>query len=108
MKTGDIVLIPFPFTTLNQVKLRPAVIVCNTKDQYSDIVICAISSVIPSSTSENEFILSPSKVNGLRRKSVVKVDRIFTLKSTNIRHRLGNLETAELQDFRIKFKALVD
>ncbi len=47
MKTGDIILIPFPFAELTNVKVRPVVIATATKDKYKDIVICAISSVIP-------------------------------------------------------------
>ena len=33
MNTGDIVLIPFPFSELSEVKLRPAVVVTTTKDK---------------------------------------------------------------------------
>jgi hypothetical protein len=32
MKTGDIVLIPFPFTDFTNRKVRPAAVVCETKD----------------------------------------------------------------------------
>ena len=84
MQTGDIILIPFPFAELTSVKIRPAVIATITKDSYQDIVICAISSVIPSSLSDNEFTVSPGGANSLRVKSVVKVDRIVTLKQRNV------------------------
>jgi len=36
MKRGDIVLIPFPFSGLTQVKIRPAVVITETKDRYKD------------------------------------------------------------------------
>ncbi|MEJ7700646.1 MAG: hypothetical protein WKF71_13510 [Pyrinomonadaceae bacterium] len=40
MKTGDIILIPFPFAELTNKKVRPAVVVCETKDVYKDLVLC--------------------------------------------------------------------
>ncbi len=43
MKTGDIVLLPFPFAELTNTKVRPTVVVCETKDKYKDLVVCAIS-----------------------------------------------------------------
>jgi len=61
MKTGDIVLIPFPFAELTNIKVRPTVIVTVTQDTYKDIVICAISSVIPSNLSDNEFVVQPRR-----------------------------------------------
>ncbi|MBK8553336.1 MAG: type II toxin-antitoxin system PemK/MazF family toxin [Ignavibacteria bacterium] len=49
MKTGDIVLVPFPFSELNNIKVRPAVVISTTKDKYEDLIVSAISSVIPDS-----------------------------------------------------------
>lgn len=80
MKTGDIILIPFHFAEATHVKVRPSVVVALTKDKFSDVVVCAISSVIPKSISDNEIVISPNKTNKLRVKSVIKVDRIVTLK----------------------------
>jgi len=76
MKPGDIILIPFPFAEFTGRKVRPSVVVCETGDKYCDVVLCAISSVIPSHLSKNEYILQAEAQNGLRKASVVKVDRI--------------------------------
>ena len=67
MKTGEIVLIPFPFAELTNKKVRPATVVCETKDSYKDLVLCAISSVVPPTLTENEILLTPDKTNGLRK-----------------------------------------
>jgi len=80
MKTGDIVLVPFPFSELNNIKVRPAVVISTTKDKYEDLIVSAISSVIPDSISPNEIVLEISSANNLRSKSVIKVDRIVTIK----------------------------
>lgn len=108
MDTGDIVLIPFPFAELNNVKVRPAVVASRTKDVFKDIIICAISSVIPKTLSDNEFVVQPGGKNSLRVPSVVKVDRIVTLKSKNVITQLGKLDDKQIQLFKAKFKLLVD
>lgn len=108
MKTGDIVLIPFPFSELTNVKLRPAVVVCATKDKYQDIVLCAISSVVPLDVNPFEIALSPNSTNKLRAPSIIKVDRIATLKQSDIVTVLGALSESEADVFKKKFKLLVD
>mgnify|MGYP001331347227 CR=1 FL=1 len=84
MKTGDIILVPFPFAELNNKKVRPAVVICETADKYKDIVVCAISSVVPPIPGDNEILLKPDKLNKLRADSVIKVDRIVTIKARDI------------------------
>jgi mRNA interferase MazF len=107
MKTGDIVLIPFPFAELTNVKLRPAMVVCITKDKYEDLVLCAISSVVPAKLGDNELMLNPDKNNKLRVPSVLKIDRIVTLKKEDKVADLGRIVGKELDLFVQKFKALV-
>ena len=36
MKLGDIILIPFPFAELTNIKVRPAVVITETADIYKD------------------------------------------------------------------------
>lgn len=80
MKTGDIILIPFPFAEITNSKVTPAVVIGQTKDKYKDIIVSAISSVIPANPTINEIIVNPSVINKLKTKSVIKVDRIVTCK----------------------------
>lgn len=47
MKTGEIVLVPFTFSELTNIKVRPAVVISATKDKNEDLIVSAISSVIP-------------------------------------------------------------
>jgi hypothetical protein len=39
MSTGTIVLIPFPFAELTNVKVRPAIVIANTKDKHQDLIL---------------------------------------------------------------------
>ena len=108
MKTGDIILIPFPFAEIAHTKVRPALVVAVTKDKYKDLIVCAISSVVPAKLSENEMLLPPHPVNKLRVPSVLKVDRIVTLKRKDVIHSLGKLNVNELKKFKAIFCKLVD
>ena len=94
MDTGDIVLIPFPFAEFTDVKVRPAVVVCTTQDTYRDLVLCAISSVVRPTLTKNEILLMPDQVSGLRKESVLKIDRIVTAKSQHVIAQLGKLTSA--------------
>ncbi len=108
MKTGDIVLLPFPFAELTNKKVRPATVVCETKDSYKDLVLCVISSVVPPKLTAHEILLTPDKQNGLRKDSVLKIDRIVTAKKHDVIARIGKLSGATLNDFKTVFKKLVD
>ena len=108
MKTGEIILIPFPFAELTHKKVRPAVVICETKDVYQDIVVCAISSVIPVDLTENEMLLKKDEANNLRVDSVAKIDRIVTAKRSDVIAKLGKLNETNLESFKEKFKSLID
>lgn len=108
MIIGEIVLIPFPFSELTDVKLRPAVVITETKDKYKDLILSAISSQVPLSLSSAEIILRPDSLNGLRTSSVIKVDRIFTLKAEKVVAVIGKLSLEHLAQFKTAFRNLVD
>ena len=91
MKTGNIILVPFPFSELTNIKVRPAVVISTTKDKYEDVIVSAISSVIPDSISANEIIIESNSINNLRVKSVLKVDRIVTIKKESVIAMIGSL-----------------
>ena len=108
MKTGDIVLIPFPFSELTQVKLRPAVVIAETRDKYKDLILSANSSKVPLHLSATEIVVKLDSLNGLRVLSIIKVDKIFTLKSDNVVATIGRLSLTHTSELKRIFKTLVD
>ena len=102
MRIGEIILIPFPFSELNKTKVRPAVVITETetKDKYKDLVVSAISSVVPKNLSEREFVIESGNMNNLRVNSIVKTDRIVTVKRNEMIAELGKLTDKELQTFK--------
>jgi len=108
MNVGTIVLIPFPFAELTNVKVRPALVISLTKDKYQDLILCSISSVVPAQPGLFEMMLQPNGVNRLRVPSIVKVDRIVTLKKEDVITTLGKITDAETKLFKELFRKLVE
>ena len=100
MTAGTIILIPFPFAEQTATKVRPAVVIAVTKDKYEDIIVCAISSVVPDKLNDYEIKLEPDKINNLRVVSIIKVDRIATLKRENLIAVLGSMSNLELSSLK--------
>jgi mRNA interferase MazF len=108
MKTGDLVLIPFPFSELSQAKLRPAVVICQTSDLFKDLVLAAVTSVLHNPLNPNEYLLIPDSANGLRVQSILRCDRIMTLKQETLHIQIGKLNEIDLQQFKVIFKNLIE
>ncbi len=107
MKTGDIVIIPFPFAELNAIKVRPTVVITETKDKYKDLILSAISSQSQETTTEAEIMIEPESGNGLRTMSIIKVDRIFTLKKEKLISNIGRLNAHQVDNFKTVFQSLI-
>jgi mRNA interferase MazF len=75
MLTGDIVLVPFPFTDLSGSKFRPALILA--KDDV-DMIVAFITSQ-SKWVSESTVPLRATKRNGLKVDSHVRLNKIATL-----------------------------
>jgi mRNA interferase MazF len=93
MKKGDIVLLPFPFADSNYRKVRPALVLGKTVDEFEDVIVCAISSTVPKEKSTSDVIVNPSSLNKLRVQSCIKTDRIATVRVNQIVMELGVIET---------------
>ena len=96
---GEIVLIPYPFSDLSAIKQRPVLILSNNiyNSKTEDIVVCGITSNIKDS--EYSVLLeNKNLVNGnLPIKSRIKADKLFTLKNSLIKKRIGKVEQEILE-----------
>jgi mRNA interferase MazF len=57
LSKGDVVLLPYPFTDLKSVKVRPAVVVASATGPYSDIFVAPLTSKL-AALNTGEFTLS--------------------------------------------------
>ena len=102
MTKGDIVLITFPFTDLSGTKLRPAVILIDTA---IDITVCFITTQTQWQES-SDMIIDPSPSNGLRKRSLLKTNKIATLDKTLAKGLLGKLSQNELNELDNNLKII--
>lgn len=98
MKKGDLVVVPFPFTDLSSRKRRPA---CVLLSNGRNVVLAFITTKL---LYEPEFSvqLSPSKMNGLKRDSIIRIDKIATLDVDLIVGLLGEISTAKVKELNKK------
>ena len=102
-KQGDIVLVPFPFTDLSSSKVRPA-LVLSSGSLGNDVVVVFISS--QRSKRKHDVSVVPSKVNGLKARSVIVCSKIATLEKTVSLGGIGSNEKEVLEQVKDKLKAL--
>jgi len=104
MKKGSVVLIPFPFTDLTGSKIRPAVVLSVNE---LDVMICFITSELSWKTEYDVSVL-PSTSNGLKVKSLIRVEKIATIDSTLVLGELGELSNAEIAELNKGLKKLLE
>ncbi|WP_425390102.1 type II toxin-antitoxin system PemK/MazF family toxin [Ekhidna sp.] len=95
MNPGDLILVPFPFADLDVQKVRPSVVIHRT-EKYNDIILCAISSVVPKALGDYEILIKPNPNNGLRVESIIRVERIATLREERAIEKIGSLSDTQL------------
>ena len=80
LKRGVIVLVPFPFTDLTVIKLRPVLVISCYRQ---DIIVVAVSSVVVNYDKKTDIIIQSSDAGfsrtGLKQSSVIKCAKIATL-----------------------------
>ncbi|MCF8255101.1 MAG: type II toxin-antitoxin system PemK/MazF family toxin [Bacteroidia bacterium] len=102
MTKGDIVLIIFPFTDLSGQKLRPAVVLAETNQ---DFTVCFISSQLQWQET-TDLAISPSLLNGLKKASLVRVNKIAILVKKFAKGLLGQLTNKEIKELNLKLKII--
>jgi mRNA interferase MazF len=93
VKKGDVILVSFPFTDLNQTKKRPALVLAVTG---SDVTVAFITS--NTAGAPHDVLLRSGVRNGLRTSSMVKTTKLATLADSLVWGRLGELNTAEMEE----------
>ncbi len=87
MNIGDIVIVSFPFTNLVSFKARPAVVIAETPDEYKNVLVSLITSVVPPQLNSLQIRLLTNETNNLKVDSVIKVYRIATIENDKISNR---------------------
>lgn len=105
MSKGTIILTPFPFTNLSGNKVRPALVLFDHKNG-EDCIVTFISSVDKNKSGIYDVKAAPSKMNGLKINSVIKVNKIATLQKKIVLGELGTLESTTMSKVGETLKVL--
>jgi mRNA interferase MazF len=99
LRRGDVVLVAFPFTDLTATKVRPAVVVSPDRAHRTtgDVVLAAVSSVIPKrSLLPTEVLVADRSpgfgATGLRCSSLILCGKLFTMERRLVLRGLGRLD----------------
>lgn len=107
MCKGDVVLIPLSYISEareTEVKFLPVLIIGINCDS---VMVAFITTQIQLQE-DCDLILHPKRGNGLKKKSVVKVNKIITIDRNYIIGRLGSLSTREMRELNIRLLELFD
>lgn len=88
MNKGDILLIPFPFTDLSGAKNRPALVLISAEN---DVTICFITTQQKWQT-EFDIEIEPSELNGLKKSSLLRLNKIATVDKSLAIGLIGKLD----------------
>lgn len=97
MDKGDIVLVNFPFTDFTSSKYRPD-LVLGSVDR--DVTVCFITTQVVHQ-SPVDFLINASENNGLKKASLIKVNKIATLDKILIKGLLGKIDKTGLNKLNI-------
>ena len=86
-RRGEVVLLSFPFTSGDEYRKRPALVLLDTGDE--DLVVARITSQIVRTTFD--VIITDWQGSGLLLPSIVRLDKLATLEKRLVERRLGEL-----------------
>lgn len=108
MKDFDIILVPFPFTSLRTSKQRPCLILKEIKNErLPDLYIV---SMITSKTDviklRHDITIENWQQANLLKKSIVRLAKVVTIENTIINRKLGELDINDLDRVKSELKIM--
>jgi mRNA interferase MazF len=93
---GDVVVVPFPFSDLTQAKRRPALVVSVLEGD--DLILCQVTSQLVKDSYAISIEGRDFEEGGLKQKSNVRPNRLFTADGHIVLYRIGNLKKDKLNE----------
>lgn len=107
-RQGDIVIVPFPFSDGQLSKSRPAVVISGERvNNTRDIILAQISST--SRSDEFSFFIDENRITvSLRKKSQVRVHKIFVMEKILVKKKISQLTDLAKNELLVKVKNLFE
>ena len=104
--SGDVVVVPFPFTDLNSVKVRPALVLASLT--RGDLILCQITSQSAGHPEAIPILMTDFEPGGgLPRASFALPHRLVTANESCVRRATGRLKAAKLDYVRERVCATI-
>ena len=108
---GQVILFRFPQTDQKQGKLRPALVLRKLPGNFSDYLICMISSQLHSLIPDMDEPINPEdsdfESSGLKQSSIVKVCRIAVVEETVLLGKIGEINEERLNKIKQKLASWI-
>ncbi len=106
---GEIIVVPFPFSDLSNVKQRPVLVLSKNIDNQTsdDVITCGITSNLKN-TKYSVLINNNDLEKGeIPAKSRIKIDKLFTLDKDIIKKRVAKINKTTLLKVKEGFMKLI-
>lgn len=109
IKQGAVVLIPFPYSNLSQFERRPAVILSNKEyNRHNEDLICSAITSNPRNYTYSITLTKEDFIEGsLPLESVVKPNKVFTLKQTLVIKNFGQVSAKKVTEIVSKLNLAI-
>ena len=103
IQRGDIVLVDYPYTSSNETKVRPVLVIQNDRDnqRLRNTIVVQITSQTQRSLEPTQLLIKMAtyegQESGLRQDSVVNCVNLLTLDKDKILRKLGRTPNSTLQ-----------
>ncbi|MFH1711474.1 MAG: type II toxin-antitoxin system PemK/MazF family toxin [Nanoarchaeota archaeon] len=109
VRQGDLVLLSYPFSNLEDRKVRPALVISNNlfNNKSDDCIMVPLTGIIknePYSVIINQGNLDDGRLIKLSR---IRVDKIFSVEKRLIRLRIGRLNRETFEKVKREFLSLI-
>ena len=108
-KQGEILIVPFPFSNLSNVKRRPVLILSSDKDNKNseDLIICGITSNLKDKK-HSVAIENPNLLVGqIPFKSLIKIDKLFSIEKSIVIKKIAKLNQDTFEKVKKEFYSLI-
>ena len=99
-QSGQVVLLPFPFTDLSATKLRPALILRKASREFDDGLVCMVSSQLHQMDEGMDEIVNANdadfKSSGLKAPSVLRLSRLAVVDGALLVGSIGSISDGRL------------
>ncbi|NUN63776.1 type II toxin-antitoxin system PemK/MazF family toxin [Pseudanabaena biceps] len=114
IQRGDIVLVDYPYTSSNETKVRPVLVIQNDRDnqRLKNTIVVQITSQTQRSLESTQLLIkiatNEGQQSGLRQDSVINCVNLLTLSKDKILKKLGQIPSPMFQKVNDCLKAALE